>query len=150
QSAHLTRLAEALEARGEPSALETFRQAVQLHRDNWAAQRGLARTAERQHDGPAMAEAAEIAAETASSPAEAATAWVRCAEIRLEALGDADGGLQALDKALTLDPDHAAAAERLGELHRSRGAFEPWVERISRAAASARRPERQSQLWITV
>lgn len=150
KAAHLTRLAETMEVQGDPGALGMYRQALQLHPDNWAAQRGLSRCAQAQGDGHALAEASEIAATTAASPQEAAEAWVHCAEVRLTTLRDSDGAAQALEKALSFDPDHIPGAEQLSALYRERGEYDRLVDRLSRAGASARRSERQSALWIEV
>jgi len=150
QSAHLTRMAEALEVHGERSALETYRRALELDRENLSAQRGLSRTGEAQQDAQAISEAAELAAETARTPREGADAWLRAAIVRHERLLDVPGAIRALEKALALDPDHLEAAQQLSHLYRERGEYELLVERLSRAAAGARDPKRQSSLWIEV
>lgn len=150
KAAFLTRQAEALEASGQPQALEIYRTAIELDANNRGAIRGLRRLAEILGNGIAMVEAAEYEAALAKNPRKAADAWVRAGTVQADHLEDTEAAVAAFEKALGLWPDHEDAATRLTELLTRSGDFEVLVERLSRAAADATEDARQSALSIDV
>lgn len=150
RAAFLTRRAEALEAAGGPQALEVYREAIALDPENLGALRGLSRLAEVLGDVEALVEVAEHEASIAKTPAEAAEAWTRAGNARIDQIGDRGAAVRAFDKALQLWPDHERAATRLSALMRQQGQLEKLADRLQRAAGEARDPVRQRALWLEV
>lgn len=150
KSAHLTRRAEAMETSGQPQALDVFRRALRLDPDNLGAVRGLARVAELIGHGPALVESAEAQARLARDPEEAANHWARAGGVQLDQLDDRAAGVRAFEEALVLWPDHVGAATQLIEVLSRDGEYEVLAERLGRAAAEAKQPERQHALWVEV
>ena len=148
KSAYLTRQAEAMETAGQPQALDVYRKALRQDAGNRGAVRGLARVADLIGHGPATVEASAAMANLAKDPAVAAGHWVRAGVVKLDQLDDRDGAVQAFETALSLWPDHVAAADRLSAVLTHNGTFEVLVERLSRAASEANEPERQHILWV--
>ncbi len=145
---HQTRVAEALEAQGDPHALEAFRAALRLDPESIAATRGFSRVAARTDDPEALAEAARREAAMSQSGDVAAQLLVRSAQLRRARLADTVGATADLERALELCPDCTDAAEHLAPLL----AAEParYVDVLARAADSAREPARQAALWRSV
>lgn len=148
-AAHHTRLAEVLEAAGDPSALETFRAALARDSENLAAAWGLVRLAEASADPALLAEAADQAAKVIRDRQIAAALMVKSAEQRAAA-GDGDGAAAALEHALELSPDDAAAASRLSEMLLSRGQVDRLFDALCQAAQWAESSDRMAALWIDV
>ena len=151
RASFLTRRAEALEASGGPQALDVYREALALDPENLAAAcaawRGWPRcsaTAE------ALVEVAEREAAIAKGPREIADAWVRAGSVRADRLSDREAAIKAFDHALQQWPDHVEAATRISALMRAQGRHAKLVERLTRAAAEAREPARQSALGLEV
>jgi tetratricopeptide (TPR) repeat protein len=148
-SAYQTRLAEAMEARGDRSALEVFRAALTHDGENMAAARGISRLAEATLDPELLAEAAEHEARCLGRIDEGARLLVLAAS-RLTESGDKPSAAQKLSRALHLDPDHARAADSLVALH-ARGLAPEFVcDTLSRAAGVAKSKERRAALWVQV
>lgn len=147
-SAHLTRLAELLEASGDPGALDVFRVALSRDATNLAAARGLSRLAERRGDPALLEEAAYHEAQVTLDRAQAARLLVRAGEIRAEH-AESDAAIQLFERALELHPDHEPAATRLRELRLVRGEVDRLIGVLTQAAGAAQR-DRAVQLWITV
>ncbi|MEM9071871.1 MAG: tetratricopeptide repeat protein [Myxococcota bacterium] len=149
QAAHLTRLGESLEALDREGALEAFRAALEQDPDSISATRGLARAAQRLDDPTLLAEAARRQARIAQVPREEAEFLVQSAQVRIERLGDEDGALADLDRALELDSDSENAAYWSGRLLRAQGMHARLAELLARAANDAS-PHRASALWLEV
>ncbi|MFW6085644.1 MAG: tetratricopeptide repeat protein [Myxococcota bacterium] len=150
RAAHHTRIGESLEIRGEPAALEAYRAALAEDPENIAATRGLSRLAAQMDDPEALAEAARREARVSQDGDTAADLLVQSARMRTGRLGDFDGAIADLIRAIELSPDHAEAAERLDGLLVSGRDEERLVDLLTRAANSARTPERRVALWKRV
>src|SRR5690606_7954419 len=109
-AAHQTRLAEVLEASGDPTAIEIYRAALASEPDNFAAARGLSRIAERTEDPELIEEAAENEARIGLDGRRAARLLVRSAELRMHLHADVAAATKVLERALDLFPDHEMAA----------------------------------------
>jgi tetratricopeptide (TPR) repeat protein len=147
-SAHLTRLAELLEAGGDPGALDVFRVALGRDATNLAAARGLSRLAERRGDPALLEEAANHEATITLDRAQAARLLVRAGEIRAEH-AESEAATHLFERALELHPDHEPAATRLRELRLARGEVDRLIGALTQAAGAAQK-ERSIQLWITI
>lgn len=145
-AAHHTRLAEALEAAGDASALAMYRAALAAEPENLAATRGITRLAEASGDPTLLEEAAEREARVTLDTARASTLLVLAAEQR-RARGDAKGAAGALGRALGLNPDEPRAADRLVELLLAQNAVGELLATLTRAAHDASSPERKAALW---
>ncbi|MFW5920273.1 MAG: tetratricopeptide repeat protein, partial [Polyangiales bacterium] len=150
KAAHQTRLAESLEAAGDPSALEAYRTALEHDPESIAATRGLSRLAEQMNDPQALAEAARREAQVAGDSDTAARLLVRSAEVRTDRLGDIEGAVSDLERAIELCPDHAEAAERLADVLRGRGEAARLADLLTHAAGRAKNAERATALWTQV
>ncbi len=150
RAAYLTRRAEAIEVAGSPEALQVYREALRLDPRNRGALRGLVRIAELLRDDEALSDAAERKAEISSDPVAAADAWVRAGQIKAERLSNRDGAIEDFDRALTKSPDHAEAAKWLIQVMRDCGRHRSLVERLIKAAESAKVPERSATLWLEI
>ncbi len=148
-SAYQTRLAEAMDARGDNAALEVYRSALAHDPENLAAARGISRVAQRTLAPELLAEAAESEARLLQQPAEAARLLVLAAD-KLRAGGNVDAAIARLTRALEIDPDHAQAASALIELQAQSAGVDALIENLSKAAATAGSPERRAQLWNNV
>ena len=132
KSAYLTRQAEALETSGHPQALEVYRRALELDKNNRGALRGLARLAEVLGNGRALVEAAEREAELAREPEHAAGHWVRSGTVQADQLEDREGratGLRAGAGAVARPRggggETVGAALAAGAVRGARGALDP-------------------------
>ncbi|HEY8430949.1 MAG TPA: tetratricopeptide repeat protein, partial [Sandaracinaceae bacterium] len=149
-AAYQARLAESLEAAGDPAALDAYRAALDSDPQNLAAAKGLARVAERLGQAEAIVEAARREAAVTSDPRGAARLLVRAAKYARESLGDAKAAIADLERALELWPDDADAAAGLAELLLAEGQAARAADRLARAASSAKTPERVAALWMEV
>lgn len=148
-SAHQTRLAEAMDARGDDAALQVYRSALAHDPENLSAARGVSRVAERMGRPELLAEAAEYEATLLKQPSEAARLLTRAAG-KLRSEGQKPAAIQQLSRALEVDPDSASATELLIELETEAGGADHLIGALSRAAASAQSAERRAQLWNQV
>lgn len=150
RAAHLARRGEALEALGRTEALAAFRDALAADETNLAATRGLVRLAERLDDPTLLAEASRREAHVAERPSDVASALVRSARVRLERLGDVDGAVEDLERALEVSPESEEAAHVLSRALRSRGELRRLADRLSQAATSCTVAHRVAALWLEV
>jgi tetratricopeptide (TPR) repeat protein len=148
-AAYHTRLAEHLEAAGDPSALDVYRAALGRDPDSLAATRGFSRLAEAQHDPALLEEAAEREARVTLDRESAARLLVESASVRIQR-SDIDGAVKMLERALELNPDHEHAAMKLRELLLARGDVERLLAALTRAAQHATAPESMAMLWVHV
>jgi cellulose synthase operon protein C len=148
-AAHQTRLAEVLEAAGDPSALETYRSALARDPENLAAAWGLVRLAQNANDATLLLEAADQSAKVLRDRRLAAVLVVKSADLRMAA-GDLEGASTALERALELSPDDPEAARRLSEMLLSRGQVDRLFDALCQAAQWAESRERMAALWIDV
>ena len=144
------RVAECLEATDSPNAIDGYRKALRYNPDSLAATRGFSRIAEKTDDPEALAEAARREADVARDGEVAARLLVRGAALRLERLGDREGALTDLERALELWPDHRVAADRLVTMLRVHGQEARLAELLAKAAGSAKSAERVATLWMEV
>ena len=149
RAAHLTRLGESLEALGESGALESFREALKLDPKSLGATRGLSRVATVMDDPTVLAEAARQEASIARDGSAAAELLVRSARVRTERLGDVEGAVEDLSRALELAPDSSPAARALTGILRARGEHGRLAEVLTRAATDAS-PQRAPEIWMDV
>jgi tetratricopeptide (TPR) repeat protein len=147
---HWLRLGHVLEATGAAGALEAYRSALRRAPDSLSALRGLGRTAEASGDAEALVEAVRGEAALANDPATAAELLVRSATLCLERRNDTDGAVEDLERALETWPDNGDAPELLVPLLVAADHTDRLAEVLSRAADSARLPERQAALWLAV
>ncbi len=146
---HQTRLAEALEAMGDPSALETFRAALARDRDNLAAALGVTRLAEQSDDPGLLGEAAELAFRVLLDKPLGAAILVR-ASSALGERGDVEGAVMALEAALEKHPDSVEAAAELRRILLGRREFDRLFDTLCQAAQWASDRERMAGLWLDV
>lgn len=148
-SAYQTRLAEAMEARGDRSALAVYRAALLHDPENLAAARGICRSAERSGAPDLLSEAAEHEATILGRPDEGARLLVLAAT-KLSSAGDPSAAAEKLARALHIDPEHARAAAALIALQQH-GVSPTFVtDTLSRAAGAATSKERRAALWVQV
>lgn len=147
RSAHLTRLAEALEASGDENALATYQRALAEEPENLAATRGLSRLAGRSNDPAILGQAAQREAEVLGDRPLAARLWVKSAMVRLRAEGVSNAVVKELEHALEVDPDNPEAAKRLSDVLLGMAQPERLAEQLARAAGSATNSDRVSDLW---
>ena len=150
RAVYQTRLAESLEVAGDPRAIDAYRAALESDPESLGATRGLSRLAERFGDPIALAEAARREAAIARDSKAAARLFVRSAQVRSERLGDTEGAIADLERALEIHPDHDEAADRLTAILVAGSDHQRLVGLLSRAAGSAESPERQAALWTQV
>lgn len=148
-AAHQTRLAELLEAAGDPSALDTYRAVLARDPDNLAAARGLSRIAERARDPALLGEGAEVEARVLRDLDRAARLLVESAKLRV-ARGDLDGAVADVERALDTHPDHAPAADLAVELLTRAGDVGKLLDLLGRAASGAKDADRRAALWVSV
>lgn len=146
---HQTRLAEALEALGDPSALETFRAALARDRDNLAAALGVTRLAESSDDPGLLGEAAELAFRVLGDKPLGAGLLVR-ASTALMQQSDVEGAVMALEAALEKHPDSVEAATELRRLLLARREVDRLFDTLCQAAQWATDRERMACLWLDV
>lgn len=149
-AAYQTRLAASLEAAGDASALAAYRAALESDPENVAAARGLARVAEEHGMPEAVVLAARREAAMTPEPRLAAAQLVRAAKVAHRDLGQVRTALSDYERALELWPDDADAADGIEAILLSAGQPARAVDRLSRAAKSATRPERVAALWVEV
>lgn len=149
-AAYRTRLAESLEMRGDPSARAEYRAALDADPESLVAARGLSRLAERSGDAAALADAARRQARVLKDPKQASALLVRAGQVSEEQLGDPAAAITDIERALELWPDSADAAHRLLDLLMMSGQEARAADRLSRAAQSAKSPERATELWLEV
>jgi tetratricopeptide (TPR) repeat protein len=150
RAAHHTRLAEALEASGDPSAIDMYRSAIKAEPENVAAIRGLSRLAERTAEPALLEEAAESEARAGLDGDRAARLFVRAAEVQMSAHNNVATATKVLERALELYPENAEAARRLRELMLVGGNIDDLISSLSHAAKSTKDSERSVALWIHV
>jgi cellulose synthase operon protein C len=148
-SAYQTRLAEAMEARGDRSALAVYRAALSHDPENLAAARGICRIAERIGAPELLGEAAEHEATILGRPDEGARMLVLAAS-KLSSGGDPAAAAEKLARALHIDPDHARAAATLIQLQQQGVSATFVTDTLSRAAGAATSKERRAALWVLV
>jgi tetratricopeptide (TPR) repeat protein len=146
-AAHHTRVAEALEAEGDPAALRTYRLALAHDGESLGATRGLSRLARASSDPELLGEAAEYEARVARNGVEASGLLVQSAGLR-EAAGDRLGAARDVMRALELNPDHAQAAARLVVLLNAEQRHDELIQSLSHAAGTAKNADRRADLWI--
>jgi tetratricopeptide (TPR) repeat protein len=144
-----TRLAEALEELGDPSALEVYRSALARDPESIAAARGLSRIAEKSQTPQLLEEAAESEARMGLDLGAAARLLIKAANVRADN-GDAPGAVQSLARALQINPEHPAAAGRVRELLLARGEIDRLIAILTQAASAAKAPERVASIWVSV
>ncbi len=149
-SAYQTRLAESLEVAGDPAALDAYRGALTSDPENVAAAKGLSRVAKRRGEPSVVVDAARREANVTPDPQRAARLWVEAARVLRADIGDAKGALGDYERALELWPDDADAAAGVVELLLEAKQAARAADRLARAAASAKRPERVAALWMEV
>lgn len=139
------RLAQVYEAGGDERAVATYRSVLEKVPNSLAAALGLERVAERAFDSETQAFALRCQAGIISDPQTAAARLVASAELDT----DSERSVADLERALELWPDSARGAAAitrlLGEDERER-----LIDLLSRAAGSARTPERRAALWHAV
>ena len=151
RAAHLTRLGETREDDGDAQgALEAYRAAADADPEALGAIHGLARLADATDDPFALAEAARREATISPDGTDAARLLVRSAAVRTERLDDIDGARSDLERALELCPENNEAAIRLGAMLKRMGEHARLADLLSRAATSARSPDRVAALWMQV
>jgi tetratricopeptide (TPR) repeat protein len=136
-SAHQTRLGEYLEAKNVVQALAQHRPALALDQENIGAARGIGRVAEHSEDPALLFEAAELEAKVACDPARAAELLSEGARL-LNSLGNTDGAVKYLLRALVLYPDSLRAAAGLHQLLSEAGRFDELGAALSTAAQACR------------
>ena len=146
---HQTRLAEALEALGDPSALDTFRAALGRDRDNLAAALGVTRMAEQSQDPGLLGEAAELAFRVLGDKGIGASLLVKASNALL-AKGDVEGAVMALEAALEKHPDSVEAAVEIRRLLTGRREFDRLFDTLCQAAQWSTDRERMASLWLDV
>ncbi len=149
RASHWTRLGESLEALAREGSLDAFRHALSDDPESIAAARGFMRAAEQANDPALLAEAMRHLADITQTPAEKAALLVRSADVRVERLGDNDGAIADLERALEYDPDSRDAAAGLTRLLATEKQQRRLLEVLSRAATAAG-PERSNALWLDV
>ncbi|MBN1944203.1 MAG: tetratricopeptide repeat protein [Bradymonadales bacterium] len=167
-AAFLTRLAESQETADKPEALDTYRKAIAADPQNLAAIRGFSRMAEQLENGEALVEAAGMEADVLADRQTAARLLFQAAVLARSATY---GGLlthpparedhadrlsrealaaRHLERALEVWPDHVQAAEMLVEILSQPQDRPRLVDLLTRAAESARAPDRRAALWRQV
>jgi tetratricopeptide (TPR) repeat protein len=144
-----TRLAEALEELGDPSALEVYRSALNRDPESIAATRGLSRIAEKSQIPELLEEAAESEARMGLDTSAAARLLIKAANCRTDS-GDVAGAVNSLARALEIDPEHEAAAGRVRELLLARGEVDRLVAILTQAAGAATKSDRIASIWVSV
>ncbi|MBX3251378.1 MAG: hypothetical protein KF901_29645 [Myxococcales bacterium] len=147
---HLTRRGESLEALERPEALRAFQSALEQDPESLAATAGFSRVARQLDEPNLLAEAARREAEVAFRPAEVADALVRSASVRLERLGDVEGALEDLERALEVLPSSEPAALGLARILRERGETQRLADRLAHAATTTDVAHRRPALWLEV
>jgi len=147
---HFTRLGESLLTTNPAAALNAFRTALGHGSDNLSAIRGLGTAAGALGDAGTMVEALRREAEWTRDGNTAAKLLSIAAQLRVAQLGDNEGAVTDLERALTLSPDHELAAERLTQLLRHAGDLDRLIDRLTNAAQAAKRADRRVVLWRSV
>ncbi len=149
-AAYQTRLAESLEAAGDPAALDAYRAALDSDAESIAAARGMARVAARAGKPEAVVDAARRQAAVAPEPRVAARHLVEAAKVVHAELRDPGGAAKDYERALELWPDDADAAAGLTRILVDAGQAARAADRLGRAASSASSSERVAALWMEV
>ncbi|MCC6213844.1 MAG: hypothetical protein IT376_03180 [Polyangiaceae bacterium] len=144
---HHARLGWLLESAGDASALDVMRVALARDPESIAAARGLSVLAERAADPELLLAAATAEAHAARDRTRAADLMGRAAEV-LRLRGDEGAALAALERALTLEPEHPGVATALVRLALSRGEVDRAVDAIAGAEQGARARGRKSALGV--
>jgi len=150
RAAHLTRVAELVEADDPARALEVYRAALESEPENLAATRGLSRLAERTEDPEVLASAARREAEVLHDRGAASRLWVRTALSRRKAGVEERHVAADLERALELDPDSERAAYHLSEALLAVGDTQRLADQLARAAGSTHTKERAAALFREV
>ncbi len=150
RAAHLTRLAELIEAENPDRALEVYRAALETEPENLAATRGLSRLAERTEEPEVLASAARREADVLRDKVAASRLWVRAALSRRKAGQDERAVATDLERALELEPDSERAAYHLSEALLSLGDVQRLSDQLARAASVAVTKERAAALFREV
>lgn len=149
-AAHRARMAEQVEGEQDTEAIEQFRAATAADPYHIGAARGLTRVAQETDDPGALVDALRREAEAERDAKAASELYVRSALVRLERLGDHDGGRVDFERALELWPDSQRAADGLIDVLTIDQAWSQLVDRLSQAASAARSVDRASELWLAV
>ena len=149
-AAHRARLAELVESEEDTQAIEQFRAAAIADPYHIGAARGLTRVAQETDDPTALVEALRREAEAERDAKAASDLLVQSAVVRLERIGDHDGARRDFEGALELWPDSAQAADGLTDVLTIDAGWSAMVDRLSRAASSARSVDRAGALWLAV
>jgi tetratricopeptide (TPR) repeat protein len=148
-SEHWLRLGHVLEAIEAPGALEAYRAALRKAPESLSAVRGLARLAQASGDTDTLVEATRREARLTVDPAEAARCSCAAPPWRWRGRGIARASRGS-------DPGARDLARRrpgpraAGPVAVEEGRADRLADLLSRAADSARRPERQAALWLAV
>lgn len=146
RASHLTRLGELLEKDAPERSLVLFRNALECDSDNLAAARGLSRLAVYSNVYEILVEAARREADVLSDRKTAAVLYVRAAR----ATQADELAVEALERALELDPENSVASAALREALQRTNEFERLSELLARAANSCTNPARAASIWREV
>lgn len=146
-AAHRTRLAEALEAAGDPAALAVYESALELDAQNLAAARGISRMARTSGSPSLLQKAARHEADVLQDQTAAIELLALAAE-QLRSQGDTESAAEALEEALRLSPGDTTLRRALAQLLTKLGQFGRLAERLATAAASAPNRGDRASLWV--
>lgn len=149
RAVHEVRLAEYLEAEGDPAALETFRTALARDPENHGALRGLSRLALRSSNPELLEDAAEREAAIGRDLSLAAEMLRRSAELRAET-GQVPAAVKALERVLELHPAHEGARRSLQQLLLAQGEVDHLLEVLTHAALASPKEDAAASLWMEV
>ena len=148
-AAHATRLGEHLEATEPYKALRSFKKALSVDPENFAATRGISRIASGAADAALLLEAAEGEARVTQDSSRAAQLFVRAAAVQKQK-GDVIAAALSLERALDVQPEEFTAARELHGLLTQSGEHDRLVTALSSAAQRAQSIEARTSHWIAV